>query len=119
MGGTHIAIFVLATAALALSPGPNMVYMLSRTVSQVRRAGIISLLGVETGFFVHPAAWRYIPSERDARSYTHSGEHDLQPCGDLLGEPIVSVVCTTPNVGERPAVALWRIASAVRASFGI
>jgi threonine/homoserine/homoserine lactone efflux protein len=52
-GHAHIAIFVLATAALALSPGPNMVYMLSRTISQGRRAGIISLLGVETGFFVH------------------------------------------------------------------
>jgi threonine/homoserine/homoserine lactone efflux protein len=53
IGHAHIAIFVLATAALALSPGPNMVYMLSRTISQGRRAGIISLLGVETGFFVH------------------------------------------------------------------
>jgi threonine/homoserine/homoserine lactone efflux protein len=50
---THIAIFVLATAALALSPGPNMVYMLSRAVAQGRRAGIISLLGVETGFLIH------------------------------------------------------------------
>jgi threonine/homoserine/homoserine lactone efflux protein len=53
MNSTDIAIFVLATAALALSPGPNMVYMLSRTLSQGRRAGIISLLGVETGFLVH------------------------------------------------------------------
>jgi threonine/homoserine/homoserine lactone efflux protein len=50
---THIAIFVLATAALALSPGPNMVYMLSRAVSQGRKAGIVSLIGVETGFLVH------------------------------------------------------------------
>ena len=53
---THLAIFVLATAALALSPGPNMIYMISRAVSQGRKAGIISLLGVETGFLVHLAA---------------------------------------------------------------
>lgn len=53
MDHTHIAIFVLATAALALSPGPNMAYMLSRAVSQGRGAGVVSLLGVETGFLVH------------------------------------------------------------------
>jgi threonine/homoserine/homoserine lactone efflux protein len=45
--------FILATAVLALSPGPNQAYMLSRTLSQGRAAGIIALLGVETGFMVH------------------------------------------------------------------
>jgi len=45
--------FILATAVLALSPGPNQAYMLSRTLSQGRAAGIIALLGVETGFTVH------------------------------------------------------------------
>ena len=51
-----LALFVLATAALALTPGPNMAYMLSSTVSRGRRAGVVSLLGVETGFLVHLVA---------------------------------------------------------------
>jgi threonine/homoserine/homoserine lactone efflux protein len=49
----QLLLFAAATAALALSPGPNQAYMLSRTVSRGRRAGIICLLGVESGFFVH------------------------------------------------------------------
>jgi threonine/homoserine/homoserine lactone efflux protein len=48
-----LVLFVLAAAALALAPGPNMAYMLSRAVSQGRRAGVVSLLGVESGFLVH------------------------------------------------------------------
>jgi threonine/homoserine/homoserine lactone efflux protein len=35
---------------LVLTPGPNMIYLVSRTISQGRRAGLISLLGVATGF---------------------------------------------------------------------
>ncbi|MBA3832215.1 MAG: LysE family translocator [Chthoniobacterales bacterium] len=49
----QLLLFVVATAALALSPGPNQAYMLSRTLSQGRAAGIVALLGVETGFTVH------------------------------------------------------------------
>lgn len=36
--------------AMVLSPGPNMIYLVSRSISHGRRAGIISLGGVATGF---------------------------------------------------------------------
>lgn len=49
----NLVLFVFATAALTLAPGPNMAYMLSSTVSRGRRAGVVSLLGVESGFLVH------------------------------------------------------------------
>src|SRR5437762_2743085 len=49
----QLILFILATAVLALTPGPNQAYMLSRTLSQGRAAGIVALLGVETGFTVH------------------------------------------------------------------
>lgn len=49
----QLLLFVAATAALAFSPGPNQAYMLSRTLARGRRAGIMCLLGVESGFFVH------------------------------------------------------------------
>jgi threonine/homoserine/homoserine lactone efflux protein len=41
---------------LVLSPGPNMVYLVSRSVTQGRRAGMISLGGVAAGFLVYVAA---------------------------------------------------------------
>ncbi|KMO31122.1 lysine transporter LysE [Methylobacterium variabile] len=45
---------LLAFAALALgmvlTPGPNMVYLISRSISQGRTAGLISLGGVALGF---------------------------------------------------------------------
>ncbi|MFB7721282.1 LysE family translocator [Nocardia sp. NPDC056100] len=51
---------VLGVASIALgmvlTPGPNMMYLVSRTVSQGRRAGFISLTGVAAGFAVYLAA---------------------------------------------------------------
>ncbi|WP_319942404.1 LysE family translocator [Nocardia aurantia] len=52
------AVTGVAAAALAmvLTPGPNMMYLVSRTVSQGRRAGLISLTGVAAGFLVYLTA---------------------------------------------------------------
>lgn len=51
---------VLAVAAitfsLAIAPGPNMVYLISRSLSQGRRAGLISLVGVACGFLTYLTA---------------------------------------------------------------
>jgi threonine/homoserine/homoserine lactone efflux protein len=51
-GDSWIA-FAAVALAMVLSPGPNMLYMVSRSISQGRRAGLISLLGVLTGFAVY------------------------------------------------------------------
>jgi threonine/homoserine/homoserine lactone efflux protein len=45
----------LVALGLVLTPGPNMVYLVSRSVAQGRRAGLISLLGVAAGFGVYLA----------------------------------------------------------------
>ncbi|WP_410874181.1 LysE family translocator [Nocardia sp. A7] len=52
------AVLGVAAAALGmvLTPGPNMMYLVSRTVAQGRRAGMISLLGVAAGFAVYLTA---------------------------------------------------------------
>jgi threonine/homoserine/homoserine lactone efflux protein len=42
--------------ALVLTPGPNMIYLVSRSVLQGRRAGLVSLLGVGVGFFIYLVA---------------------------------------------------------------
>ncbi len=38
---------------MVLTPGPNMIYLVSRSITQGRRAGIISLGGVALGFMVY------------------------------------------------------------------
>ena len=38
---------------MAISPGPNMMYLASRSVSQGRRAGLVSLGGIAVGFVVY------------------------------------------------------------------
>ncbi|MCU0424041.1 MAG: LysE family translocator [Candidatus Kapabacteria bacterium] len=50
---SELTIFALAALGLVLTPGPNMMYLVSRSLCQGRFAGLISLGGVITGFFVH------------------------------------------------------------------
>src|SRR5438045_3351485 len=51
------AIGVTVTAlAMVLTPGPNMMYLVSRSVSQGRRAGWVSLVGTEIGFVTYMTA---------------------------------------------------------------
>ncbi|MBI3687004.1 MAG: LysE family translocator [Actinobacteria bacterium] len=40
----------LVALSLVLTPGPNMIYLVSRSVTQGRTAGLVSLLGVAAGF---------------------------------------------------------------------
>lgn len=50
---SELLLFALAALILAVTPGPNMVYLISRTLSQGKTAGIISLIGVICGFLFH------------------------------------------------------------------
>jgi threonine/homoserine/homoserine lactone efflux protein len=50
---TELGWFALAALVMVLTPGPNMVYCVSRSLSQGRKAGLISLGGVLAGFVVH------------------------------------------------------------------
>jgi threonine/homoserine/homoserine lactone efflux protein len=49
-------VFALASLALVIAPGPNLVYIVTRSLSQGRRAGLMSSLGVEAGTLVHITA---------------------------------------------------------------
>jgi len=48
-----LALFTVAALALVIVPGPNVVYITTRSVAEGRRAGVASALGVETGTLVH------------------------------------------------------------------
>lgn len=49
----ELLIFALAALVLVISPGPNMIYLISRSITQGRKAGLISLTGVVAGFLFH------------------------------------------------------------------
>lgn len=49
----ELAWFALAALVLVLTPGPNMIYCVSRTLCQGRAAGLVSLAGVLLGFVAH------------------------------------------------------------------
>ena len=49
----HWATFALVALGMVLTPGPNMLYLISRTLCQGRAAGLLSLIGVAIGFLVY------------------------------------------------------------------
>lgn len=46
----HMIAFALVALGMVLTPGPNMIYLVSRSILQGRAAGLISLSGVFVGF---------------------------------------------------------------------
>jgi threonine/homoserine/homoserine lactone efflux protein len=51
-----LGLFAAAALALLVVPGPAVVYVVTRSASQGRRAGLVSVLGLHTGSIVHVAA---------------------------------------------------------------
>jgi threonine/homoserine/homoserine lactone efflux protein len=57
MPTTHsILLFIAAALALNLSPGPSILYILSRSVGQGREAGLVSVFGLATATLIHAVA---------------------------------------------------------------
>ncbi|MQY06901.1 LysE family translocator [Actinomadura macrotermitis] len=53
---TNPLLFLLAALTLVAIPGPNHLYIITRSIGEGRRAGIVSAFGIETGTLVHIAA---------------------------------------------------------------
>jgi threonine/homoserine/homoserine lactone efflux protein len=53
---TTLLLFAASSAVLVLIPGPNLVYIVTRSIEAGRRAGLASMLGVEAGTLVHLTA---------------------------------------------------------------
>ncbi len=51
-----IAMFVAASIALALAPGPDNIFVLTQSALHGRKAGLLVTLGLCTGLLVHTAA---------------------------------------------------------------
>jgi len=53
---TTVLAFALIVVGMVLTPGPNMIYLISRSLSQGPTAGLISLGGVALGFVFYALA---------------------------------------------------------------
>jgi threonine/homoserine/homoserine lactone efflux protein len=51
-----LGVFLAATLALNLTPGPDMLYVITRSATEGRAAGVVSALGIATGCVVHTLA---------------------------------------------------------------
>ena len=51
-----LALFAAASLALAVVPGPAVLYIVARSVDQGRVAGLVSALGIGIGSLVHVTA---------------------------------------------------------------
>ncbi len=49
-------VFIASVVVLCIVPGPDMAYMLGRTVTQGRRAGLVAAIGINMGGYAHVAA---------------------------------------------------------------
>ena len=52
----NLPAFIFAGLVLLLTPGPAVMYIVARSLDQGRRAGLVSVLSIETGNFVHVLA---------------------------------------------------------------
>jgi threonine/homoserine/homoserine lactone efflux protein len=55
-GTQHLALFVTSGILLNLTPGQDTLYIVGRSISQGRRAGLLSVLGIACGTIVHTCA---------------------------------------------------------------
>jgi len=54
--GQTATVFVIAALVLLITPGPAVLYIVTRSIDQGRTAGIVSVLGVQVGTLLHVVA---------------------------------------------------------------
>ena len=52
----NLSLFITASLALLLTPGPAVLYIVTQSVDQGRKAGLVSVMGIHIGTLVHIAA---------------------------------------------------------------
>lgn len=55
-GTQNLSVFLVAAISLNLLPGADTLYIIARSIAQGRKAGFVSVLGINTGLFLHTTA---------------------------------------------------------------
>ena len=59
-----LAAFIGTGLLLNITPGPDVLYIVGRSLSQGRLAGVVSALGISAGCLVHVAAATSVMTDR-------------------------------------------------------
>jgi len=96
-----LLLFVGASVALLAVPGPAVLYVVTLSLDQGRTAGLVSVLGVETGTFAYAlaAAAGLTPAREAQRGRLHRswdqrgarGHEPVAPVSGLTGDRLVPV----------------------------
>ena len=112
--GPQLGVFVGAVLVLALTPGPAFFYILATSIAQGTRSGLVSVLGIATGTFVHVLLAVFgltlllASSAAVFQLVKYAGVVYLVALGvHVLTRPKQEEVL----VSERPARDLWRVYS--------
>lgn len=54
--GQNILFFFMSSIVLIITPGPAMIYIITRSVEQGMKTGLLSVLGIESGTLIHVIA---------------------------------------------------------------
>jgi len=104
-----IAVFALASLALAVVPGPAVTYIVTQSVDKGRRAGIASAVGVASGGLVHVAAATVGLSALIASSATAFTTVKLVGAAYLIAVGIRRVLSKDETVTETQPAPLQRV----------
>ncbi|WP_194483529.1 LysE family translocator, partial [Psychrobacillus lasiicapitis] len=50
---THFTAFLVATLVIAIVPGPDMAYIVSRSIAEGKKVGIATSFGMQVGVMFH------------------------------------------------------------------
>ncbi|HEY2327975.1 MAG TPA: LysE family translocator [Gaiellaceae bacterium] len=104
-----IALFALASLALAVVPGPAVTYIVTQSVDKGRRAGITSAFGVSSGGLVHVTAATAGLSALIASSATAFTVVKLCGAAYLIAVGIKRIVTRDDTVAETQPMPLQRV----------
>ncbi len=100
--------FIGAGLVLNITPGPDVLYIVGRSLSQGRAAGVVSALGISTGCLVHVAAAALglstlmltVPLAYDAVRYAGAAYLVWLSIRALMSRPHALTVQTMTPVGQ-------------------
>lgn len=110
-GPSTIALFALASAALAVVPGPAVTYIVAQSVDKGRTAGLTSASGVASGGLVHVLAATVGLSALIASSATAFTVVKLVGAAYLIAVGVRRIVTKDETFTEpqpAPLVKIWR-----------
>ena len=99
-GTQHLALFIVSGLLLNITPGQDTLYIVGRSVSQGRRAGLLSVMGISSGSVVHTLAAAFGLSAILATSATAFFAVKMAGAGYLIYLGLKMLLDRTPASAE-------------------